>query len=103
MGNAAPPSQKVVMLDVIHPRRGLEETPTSVEALLKNVPRPKSTVVFLAPVEHLTGGFNKVQFVRYAAGGLKGPADADRDLVITSAEWANYLTDGTSGVSVWPK
>jgi len=103
--DAAPPSQKVVFLDVIHPRPGLEDVPPSVEALMKNVPRTKSTTVLIAPPETGTGNANTPDLGSLVVQGLRGAADADRDLTITPAEWIDDLTKRATptGVTVWPQ
>jgi hypothetical protein len=102
--DAAPPSQKFVMLDVIHPRPGLEDAPASVDALLKDVPRPKSTKVFLGPPDALERGVNDSAFGPLIAHGLKGSADSDRDLTITPEEWTQHLIKmGPTGATVWPE
>lgn len=103
--DAAPSSRKFVMLDVIHPRPGLEGVPASVEALLKDMPRPKSTKVFLGPPDTPNKGVNDVEFGPLVVHGLKGAADADRDLVISGDEWVKFLIQGMgpTGVTVWPE
>ncbi|QDT52936.1 Serine/threonine-protein kinase PknB [Caulifigura coniformis] len=101
--DAAPPSLKVVFLDVVHPRPGLEDVPPSAEALMKNVPKTKTTTVLIAPPE--TGAANATDMGSLVVQGLRGAADADRDLAITPAEWIEYLTKGATptGVTVWPQ
>jgi hypothetical protein len=104
--DGAPPLQKVVLLDVLHPRPGLEDAaPASAELLLKDLARPKSTAVFVAPADGVTKGVDEVEFGPLVVQGLKGAADGDRDLVITAAEWKEYLIKGKgpARARAWPE
>lgn len=104
--DAAPSAHKVLLLDVIHPRPGLEDVvPATVDLLLKDMPRSKSTIVLAAPPDALNKGVNEVEFGALVALGLQGAADADRDLTITPMEWIQFTTMGMGprGISHWPK
>ncbi len=98
--DASPPEKKFVMLDVIHPRPGLEDVPASAEALLSDVPRPKSTTVFIGARQNQ--GADDQGVGPLVVRGLKGAADKDRDLVITREEWTEFLKTGLD-VTVWPE
>ncbi|HVJ68955.1 MAG TPA: serine/threonine-protein kinase [Caulifigura sp.] len=103
--DAAAPSQKVLMLDVMHPQRGVEDAVWNEDQLFLRLARPKSTVVIAAPPPDAPQTpADTSEFGRTVAQGLRGAADADRDLVITPAEWRQYWSKdaGLKGAIVWP-
>ncbi|HVJ69786.1 MAG TPA: serine/threonine-protein kinase [Caulifigura sp.] len=98
---ASPSTQKVLLLDVLHPRPGLDGVPKSAEELVQGLTAPKTTLVLVAPPNLGTSGPNASGFTTSLVQALQGAADTDRDLTLTPAEWTGYLNK-LNGVTSWP-
>ncbi len=99
--DAAAPTQKILLLDVMHPRPGFDDVaPKSPAELFQGLSRPKTVTVFASAAE---SDGAKSLFAATIARGLAGSADGDRDLTVTPEEWARFFgQELRGGVTQWP-